>query len=337
VSGGDSGFRIGLAGASGTLGQEVLAVLGDRRFPISDLQAFATDRSVGEEVDYCGETYPVATERPPLRGLDLLIVCTPRAAALDLVREALRAEVPLIDCSGALAGSAEVPLYVSDLCSPTSIRNVPAIATPAGVALSWAHVLAAIEGAAGIRRVTGTTLYSATRAGKAGIQALSEETVKLLNQESPPETGVFPARVAFDCFPLPADTESEGEGAATLELELVRDLRRLVSKDLRVAATAVQVPTFAGEGSSLAIETEKPLTCAYAREIFEKAPGLEIWEDEEVPLSTRDTAGREVAVATRVRPNSACENGIQLWLAADTLRLAAVNVAKIAENRLEVG
>jgi aspartate-semialdehyde dehydrogenase len=336
MSGDGPGFKIGLAGATGTLGQEVLAVLGDRRFPISDLVAFSTERSIGEEVEYCGENFPVATELPPLRGLDLLIVCTPRGPALDLVREALRAEVPMIDCSGVLAGSDEVPIYVADLCSPDSIRKVPAVASPAGVALAWSHVLAAVEGAAGIERVVGTTLYSATRAGRAGIEALSEETVKLLNQQVLPDSDVFPARVAFDCFPLPAESEPEGDRAASLETEVMSDLRRLVSKDLKIAATAIQVPMFAGEGTSLAIETRRPLTASYAREVFEKAPGLELWDEDDGPLSTRDTAGRDVAVVTRIRPNPSCENGILLWVAADTLRLAAVNTAKIAETRLEI-
>jgi aspartate-semialdehyde dehydrogenase len=336
MSSDDRGFRIALAGATGTLGQEVLAVLGDRRFPISDLKAFATERSIAEEIDYCGETYPVASECPPLRGLDLLVVCTPRGPALDLVRESLRAGVPLIDCTGVLAGAEEVPIYVADLCSPKTIRDVPAVASPAGVALSWSHVLAAVEGAAGIERVVGTTLYSATRVGRAGIEALSEETVKLLNQQSLPHSEVFPARVAFDCFPLPGEGEPDSDRSAPLEFEVANDLRRIISKDLQVAATAVQVPTFAGEGSSLAIQTEKPLSVAYAREVFEKAPGLEIWDEDDAPLSTRDTAGRDVALVTRVRPNPSCENGILLWLAADTLRLAAVNAAKIAETRLDV-
>ncbi|MCP5042140.1 MAG: hypothetical protein GY944_14005 [bacterium] len=327
------GLRIGIAGASGSLGREVLSVLSDRRFPAAEIKVFATDRSVGEEVEFAGE--PLAVEAAPktLRGLDLLLICTPPGPARDLAREALRSEVPCIDCSGAMAASPEVPLYVADLCAPDQIKNAPMVASPAGVALAWSHVLAALEGSAGIERVVGTVLYSASRAGRAGIDALSTETLHLLNQKEPPDNEVFANPVAFDCFALPG---GEANSAADLERDLVRDIRRLVADELCVATAAVQVPTFAGDGSSLCVETRTHLSIETARELFHKAPGLEVWDDHEVTPSTRDSAGRDVAVVGRLREDPSVENGILLWVTADTLRLAAVNAAKIAETRLGI-
>ncbi|MFT5695812.1 MAG: aspartate-semialdehyde dehydrogenase [Myxococcota bacterium] len=328
------GFRIGVAGASGTLGREVLSVLVDRRFPIKELKPFATEKSIGQEVEYDGEVFAIESAPKTLRGLDLLIICTPPGAALDLVREALRSEVPCIDCSGAMAGSPEVPLYVADLCSPAMIRTSPAIASPAGVSLAWSHVLAAVEGAAGVERVVGTVLYSASRVGRAGIEALSTETMSLLNQTQAEPNDVFPSDVAFDCFSLPG--ASEEEPAAAPEQDLERDLRRLVDKDLAITVSAVQVPTFAGDGSAIAVQTKKPLTASHASELFQKAPGLEVWDEGGAGPSTRETAGRDIAIVGRVRADASVENGISLWLAADTLRLAAVNAVKIAETRLGI-
>lgn len=329
------GLRIGVAGASGTLGREVLSVLSDRRFPVSELTLFASGGSIGEEVDF-GDEGSVVEEAPKtLRGLDLLIICTPPAPALDLVREALKSEVPCIDCSGSMAGSPEVPLYVADLCAPSLVKNAPVVAQPAGVALAWSHVLAAIEGAAGLERVTGTVLYSASRVGRAGIEALSAETLSLLNQRELPPLGAFPSQVAFDSFALPgANAEQE---SANIELDLARDVRRLVAETFPVSVSGIQVPTFAGDGSSLAVTTKRALPIDQALEVFQKAPGLEVWPVDEVGPSTRDTAGRDVAVVGRVRVDPAVENGILLWLTADTLRLAAVNAAKIAETRLGIG
>ena len=117
-----TGLRIGIAGGSGTLGREILSVLSDRRFPVQEIIPFATERSIGEEVDFGGEIFAIEAAPKSLRGLDLLMICTPVAAALDLVRTALHEEVTCIDCSGAMAGSLEVPLYVADLCSPQLIR-----------------------------------------------------------------------------------------------------------------------------------------------------------------------------------------------------------------------
>lgn len=330
-----NGLRIGVAGASGTLGRELLSVFSDRRFPVQELVAFASERSLGEEVQLGGES--VAIERKPktLRGLDLLMVCTPPAAAADLVRDALRSEVTCVDCTGAMAGSPEVPLYVADLCSPDLIRDAPVIASPAGVSLAWSHVLAVVEGASGIERVVGTVLYSASRAGRAGIDALSAETLNLLNQQDVPRGDVFPSEVAFDCFAFPG--ESEEDGTATSERDLIRDIRRLVATDLAIAATSVQVPTFAGDGSALAIQTKSPLSVEHVCELFRKAPGLELWDREDVGPSTRGTAGQDYAAVGRVRRDPSVENGLLLWVAADTLRLAAINAAKIAETRLATG
>ncbi len=335
MSKGSNGLRVGVAGASGALGREVLTVLSDRRFPVRKLEAFATDRSVGEEIEFGGETAAIEPAPKTLRGLDLLLVCTPPAVALDLVREALQSEVTCIDCTGAMADSSQVPLYVADLCAPDSIRNAPLIASPAGVSLAWSHVLAAIEGVAGIERVVGTVLHSASRVGRAGIDALSTETLNLLNQKDAPTSDVFPSEVAFDCFALPG--ESEADRAASCERDLIRDLRRLVATDLRVATSSVQVPTFAGEGSSLAVQTRRPLSVEQARELFRKAPGLELWDEDEVGPSTRQTAGQDFAAVGRVRPDPSVENGLLLWVAADTLRLAAINAVKIAETRLGTG
>ena len=334
ITGGSSGLRIGIAGASGTLGRELLSVLSDRRFPVQELNVFATEGSVGEEIEFSGDTVAIEPTPKTLRGLDLLMVCTPAAAAFDWVRDALHSEVTCIDCSGAMAASPEVPLYVADLCAPDMIRQAPVVASPAGVSLAWSHVLAAIEGASGIERVVGTVLHSASRVGRAGIDALSAETLNLLNQKDASTTGVFPSEVAFDCFALSSGAE---EGHANCESDLIRDVRRLVATELAVAVSSIQVPTFAGDGSALAVQTKRPLSVEHARELFQKAPGLEVWDGDDVGPSTRETAGQDYAAVGSVRPDPSVENGILLWVAADTLRLAAINAAKIAETRLGTG
>ena len=330
------GLRVGIAGASGTLGRELLSVLSDRRFPVKELKLFATDKSVGEEIDFGVDTVVMESAPKTLRGLDLLMICTPPAVALDLVRDALHSEVTCIDCTGAMAaGSPEVPLYVADLCAPDLIRNAPVIASPAGVSLAWSHVLAAIEGASGIERVVGTVLHSASRAGRAGIDALSAETLNLLNQRDVPPDDVFPSQVAFDCFALPG--EREGDFAASCESDLLRDVRRLVATDLAMTTTSIQVPTFVGDGSALSVQTRRPLSVEHARELFRKAPGLELWDEDDIGPSTRETAGQDFVAVGRVRRDPSVEHGILIWVAADTLRLAAINAAKIAETCLGTG
>ena len=333
---GERGLRIALAGATGALGREVVAVLEERRFPVRELFPFATEHSTGQDVELQGEVIAVESTAPPLRNYDLLLVCTPSDAALELSRAALRAEVPCIDCSGALAGSEEVPLLLSELSPPAAALGCPLVATAAGPSYGWALVLSAIDQAASLRRVVGTVLQSAALAGRPGIEALSSETLAILSQREVPEPSLFRGQVAFDCVPTVGQSTPGAGGATAPETLLVRDLQRLLGRAVPIAAIFVQIPTFVGDGSALAVETERPLAPEELVGIFEKAPGVELWTQDDIGPTTRDTIGRDTAMVGRVRRDPSCENGLLLWVAADALRLAASNAVKLAEARLHV-
>jgi len=340
------GLRVALAGATGALAGEVLALLAERSFPVRELLPFATERSIGRTAELGDEVVAVGSEMPSLAGVDLLIVCTPREPAMEIVRQALRASVYCIDCSGALAESPEVPLLVSDLYLPSEVR-APVVMCPFGPTLGWSPVLSALQEVAGLRRVVGKLLQSASCAGRGGIEALSAETIALLRQKELPSSAAFPGPVAFDCAPnagglkVPAEAEGEGAGGGEAEAEissrsesrLTRDLERLFP-GLEVAVTGVQVPTFVGEGSALAVETERPLSPHAAGEAIAKMPGVDLWS--ESPPSMRDTAGRDAILVGRLRRDRTRECGLLLWIAADGLRLAAANVVKLAEARLRL-
>src|SRR5262245_9464035 len=130
------GVRLGITGATGALGTEVLAALDAARLPIAQLVAVAGERSLGAELDFQGELVPVVTELPALIGLDLVIHCGPASAAADVARAALRAEVPCIDCSGAFAQRAEVPLGWG-----ARGGRAPLLAAPVDAALVWLPLL----------------------------------------------------------------------------------------------------------------------------------------------------------------------------------------------------
>ena len=299
-------------------------------------------------VSFGGEEIPVEGEVPHLPGIDLMIVCTPVAAALDLVRECLRAEVCCIDCSGALAASPDVPLLVSGLCSPAKVIGAPVLTSPANPALAWSLVLSALDRAAKVVRVVGTVVQSSSSAGRAGIEALSNETLALLSQREVPEPELFESHIAFDCLPrVGPSAQSSGELRSTetqQELAIERDLQRLLSmrgeepreQPLGVAVTAIQVPTFIGDGSALSIEFERPLSAREVIDVLAKAPGVELWDEDQPGPTTRETAGRDVVLVSRVRPDPSNSKGLLLWCAADPLHLAAANAVKLAETRLRL-
>jgi aspartate-semialdehyde dehydrogenase len=228
-----------------------------------------------------------------------------------------------------------VPLVISDLCAASDAMR-PVIVTPAGVAMSWALALSALQREVGLERVVGTVLQPATHAGRAGIDVLSSETIALLSQSEPPEPELFPNPVAFDCLPATGALDEDSGGATLFESRLRADLARLLGPELEVAVTAVQVPTFVGEGSALAIQTQRKLSVEDAMAALEKAPGVELWSRAERSPSTRDASGSPRVLVGRVRRDPSHERGLLLWLAADGLRLVASNVAKLAETRLRL-
>ncbi|MDG2051015.1 MAG: Asd/ArgC dimerization domain-containing protein [Myxococcota bacterium] len=328
------GLRVGVVGATGLLGQEVIAYLDEEQCPVGELQVFAGEDSLGQDVEFRGESLPVQPPVESLRGLDALVLCTPAVAALDWVRIALRSEVACIDCSGALVGSVDVPMAMTALGAYEELASVPLISSPPGAGLAWGPVLAAVQREAGLQRVLGTVLHSASAAGRHGIETLSEETLALLNQrseEGEPVRDVNAPR-AFECHAHGVDSGKGPE--AILEGTLVDVLRRVLGPDVTVAATSIQVPTFAGQGSTLALQTEKPLRAEEASVLFEKTPGVEVVEEAR-GLGTRESVGGETIQISRIRadPTTEAGRGILLWLTADPLRLAARNAIRLIEAR----
>ena len=238
-------LRVAVVGATGAMGGELLDQLRERRFPLQELRPIATERSLGETVDWLGHELPVATDEESLRGLDLAFVCTPPAAALEWIRRALQAGVACVDFSGALSSRAEVPLLCAEREPDREALAAPLLAAPAPAALALARVLAPIGESAGLARVSATLCEAASGAGRAGVDALQAETIALFNQEDLPESELGRA-IAFDC--LPASGPLDAAGASELEARVSRELGRLLGEGLPRAITVLRIPTFAGMG-----------------------------------------------------------------------------------------
>ena len=327
-----TGLRVVVVGATGALGSEVLFALDGAQLPIRELVPIATDRSLGVEVEFQGSSCPIETDQATLEGADVVFVCTPPGAALDWIAEAVVRRVLAIDLSGGLQGSealANHPELEQMLAAPDG----PLIAPPPGPALAWLRVLAPLHEAFGIRRVVGTGMVSASASGRAGVDALYEETVALLGQRSPDEEepSALGHPIALDVLPWAGELEDDGSSDA--ERMLVTSLRRALGKELALSLTVTRVPTFCGDGASLAIECSAPVTPQQVRGTLGKALDVELVDDPHGP-STRGAAGAERVLVGRVRRDPGCGNGVLLWLAADPARLAAVDAVRTAIGRL---
>ncbi len=324
-----AGFRLGVVGATGALGTELLEVLQSSSIPIAEMVPIATDRSLGNEVDFQGESFSVETDMAGLMGLDLMFLCAPASASLDYIRKALGAQVACIDLSGALSGSEDVPVRIAGYGSVTA--DMPLIAVPKGASLSWAMVLQPLVGL-GLKRVVGTLLESASTSGRHGIETLYGESVALFGQSDAPESEVFERPVAFDL--IPGLGECDADGLVPAERQLVEDLSQLLGNDVSLAVTVVQVPVFVGQGTALSIEFERSVDVVEVSQRLEKAPGIELWKRDHPGPTTRNVAGRDRVVVGRIRADPSSARCIQLWFAADPLRLAASHAVQLATLRL---
>lgn len=320
-------MRIAIVGATGALGGDVLAALDDTRLAIDALVPIATDRSLGTEVEFLGDSVGIETSLSALRGVDLAFLCAPAAVSLDATRVCLRAKVFALDCSGALALSTDVPL-VAELPAPdASVLGAPVLAIPPGASLAAARVLGPLHRALGITRVTATLLESASGAGRAGAQALSEETIALLSQQDAPEVPALGHPVAFDVLPWIGTIDDDGETAA--ERTFAGVVGRVLG-GVPVSVTAVRTPVFCGEGLVIALETAQPASVAAAIEALAKTDGLELGAP---APTTRASAGSDLVHVGRIRRDPTRENGLLLWIAADGLRLTAAHAVRVAEAR----
>lgn len=330
----EAGHRIAVVGATGAIGVELIETLSTSSLRVAQLLPVATGNSAGADVEFQDEIYPVETELPNLRGLDFIFLCAPPAASLVVAREALRAEVPGIDLSGALATTPEVPLRIAHLGGPNAGGNPPMIATPSGPALALATVLRPLAEHAGLAGVQATVLDSASSAGVRGTESLMSESIALFNQQDVPDPTVYSRPIAFDCGPglkrqdLGAELDREEQTAALLG--------RLLGDDIGFSISMVQVPTFLGLGAVLHVSTREPLAVDAARALLAKADGVDLWPDDAEGPSLRAAAGRGEVLVGRMASDPALGNGLRLWLATDPVCLAAANAVRLAEARLGI-
>jgi aspartate-semialdehyde dehydrogenase len=320
-------MRVAVVGATGALGAELFAVLDDARLPIDAIVPIATDRSLGTDVEYQGEATPIETSLAALRGANLAFLCAPPDVSLEATRLCLQTKVPAIDCSGALATAGEVPL-VAELHAPGSpALDAPVLAIPPGTALAAARVLGPIHRALGVAHVAATVLESASGAGRAGVHALSEETIALLSQREAPDPPALGHPVAFDVLPWTSAIDDDGD------TEAERRFAAIVGRVLGgapVSATFIRTPVFCGEGLVIAVETVQPASTAGAIEALAKADGVELGAP---APTTRAAAGSDAVHVGRIRRDASRANGLLLWIAADGLRLTAAHAVRVAEAR----
>ena len=328
-------FKVAVVGATGAVGETMLSVLAERRFPVSELVALASERSAGGEVAFGDDEVLVrdlATFDPA--GVDIALFSAGGDVSKQYAPKFAAAGAVVIDNSSAFRRDDDVPLVVAEV-NPGALRHRPRgiIANPNCSTMQMLVALGPIHRAVGIERINVATYQSVSGTGRRALEELGRQTAGLLNfQAAEPE--VYPVQIAFNVIPHGGDFLDNGYTSE--EMKLVWETRKILGDDsIGVNATVVRVPVFYGHSEAVAIETREKLSAADARELLRHAPGIELVDEPRAggyPTPVTHASGRDPVHVGRIREDLSHPRGLNLWIVADNIRKgAALNAVQIAE------
>ncbi len=328
-----NGVTVAVVGATGAAGQTTLRILEERKFPVRELRAFASERSVGKTVTFAGESVKVQrVEAPAFKGVDIAICSAGSSQAREYAPMIAKAGAIVVDKSNGWRMDPQVPLIVPEI-NPHAVRGHHGIiASPNCTTIVAIMPLKPLHDAARLRRVVATSYQSVSGAGVQGIEALREETLAWARGEAVTPKH-FAHQIAFNLIPA-IDTFAP-DGYSGEERKLINETRKILeAPDLLIAPTTVRVPVFTCHSVALNVETDTKITAARARELFAAFPGLRVVDDPAAqqyptPLTVE---GQDDCVVGRVREDLSHPQGLSLWVVGDQLRKgAATNAVQIAE------
>jgi aspartate-semialdehyde dehydrogenase len=330
------GYRIAVAGATGNVGREVLAILTEREFPIDELAVLASSRSQGDDVEIgdTGKTLKCQNiENFDFTGWDMAIFAIGSEATAIHAPRAAAAGCVVIDNSSLFRMDPDVPLIVPEV-NPDAIdgykrKNI--IANPNCSTAQLVVALKPLHDVATIKRVVVATYQSVSGAGKAGMDELFSQTRAIfVNDEKSITT--FTKQIAFNV--IPHIDKFLDDGSTKEEWKMVVETKKILDPKIKVIATCVRVPVFVGHSEAVHVEFENELSAEDAQRILREAPGVMLVDKREDGgyITPVECVGDYATFVSRVRDDSTVDNGIAFWCVSDNLRKgAALNAVQIAE------
>ncbi|MEG3086689.1 aspartate-semialdehyde dehydrogenase [Sphingomonas sp. PB4P5] len=330
------GYRIVVAGATGSVGREMLNILAEREFPADEIAVVASSRSQGLMVDYgdTGKQYKVQNiDNFDWTGWDMALFAIGSEATAKYAPIAAAAGCTVIDNSSLYRMDPDVPLIVPEV-NPEAIdgykaRNI--IANPNCSTAQMVVVLKPLHDKAKITRVVVATYQSVSGAGKEGMDELFEQSRNIFVGD-PAEAKKFTKQIAFNVIPH-IDSFLD-DGSTKEEWKMVVETKKILDPKIKVTATCVRVPVFVGHSEAINIEFEDEISAKEAQDILREAPGVMLYDKREDGgyITPVECVGEFATFVSRVREDSTIENGINLWCVSDNLRKgAALNAVQIAE------
>lgn len=329
-------FDVAVVGATGAVGETMLAILAERDFPLGQVYPLASSRSAGSKVTFRGQELTVgelaAFDFAKVRiglfsaGASVSAEYAPKAAAAGCV---------VIDNTSQFRYEPDIPLVVPEV-NPHAVAqysNRGIIANPNCSTIQMVVALQPLHAAVGIERINVATYQAVSGTGKEAIEELAAQTAALLNGK-PIACEVYPKQIAFNA--LPHIDVFQPNGYTKEEMKMVWETQKIMGDEtIKVNPTTVRIPVFYGHSEAVHIETREKITVAAARDLLSQAPGVVVLDERKAggyPTAVTEGAGKDPVFVGRIREDISHPKGLNMWIVADNLRKgAALNSIQIAE------
>jgi aspartate-semialdehyde dehydrogenase len=329
-------FNVAVVGATGAVGETMLAILAQRQFPVGKVHAVASARSAGSRVAF-GDGYLTVEDLDSFDFSDVDIGLFSPGASVSKIHapRAAAAGCVVIDNTSQFRYDDDIPLIVPEVNADAlgGYRNRNIIANPNCSTIQMVVALKPIYDAVGIERINVCTYQAVSGTGKEAIEELAGQTAALLNGKGVEPT-VYPKQIAFNC--LPHIDVFQDNGYTKEEMKMVWETRKIMGdENIQVNPTAVRVPVFYGHSEAVHIETARKISAAEVTELLRRAPGIEVLDeraDGGYPTAVTEAANADPVFVGRIREDISHPRGIDLWVVSDNVRKgAALNSVQIAE------
>ena len=330
-------FRVAVVGATGLVGETMIRVLEERKFPISELHPLASKRSVGLTVEFRGRSRPVVELATfDFSQADIGLFSAGSSVSAQFAPQAAAAGCIVIDNTAQFRYDDDIPLAIPEVNAHAiaQYRTRGIIANPNCSTIQMLVALKPIHDAVRIERINVATYQSVSGAGKEAVEELATQTAALLSGRpiDPPQH--IAKQIAFNC--VPQIDQFQDNGYTKEEMKMFWETRKILEDpDIRVNATAVRVPVFYGHSEAVHIETQRKISALEARALLAKAPGVTVLDERKpggYPTAVTEAANHDTVYVGRIREDMSHAHGLDLWIVSDNIRKgAATNSVQIAE------
>jgi aspartate-semialdehyde dehydrogenase len=327
-------YKVAVVGATGVVGREMLNILHERKFPVSEVVALASRRSVGRDVMFGDKHIKVkALDEYDFRGVDIALFSAGGATSKEWAPRVAAQGAVVIDNSSFWRMDPDVPLVVPEVNADAiaGYTKKGIIANPNCSTAQLVVALKPLHDRATISRVVVATYQSVSGAGNEGVTELERQTKQILVND-PVVREKFTKQIAFNVIPH-IDVFMD-DGYTKEEWKMTAETKKILDPKIKLTATCVRVPVFIGHSEAVNIEFEQSISAEEATEILSSAPGVQVLDRREDGgyITPLDCAGDYNTFVSRIREDFTVENGLAMWIVSDNLRKgAALNAVQIAE------